>query len=161
MKTPVFWGVPPPNVKKPVLLLTAAHGPALAYFLERNPWAEKIPLVRFGAKGAPILADKSGGVHSVEGYGGKLPIYEGGDVGGQFCHVSKVAGLIASKMKPGPVWEISAGASFGFLAMGAAEVGRVAFALSEGTPGAPSLIMAEALGVDIDVINPIPPTPEA
>jgi hypothetical protein len=135
-------------------LFSAAQGAPLAYFLERNPWASEIPLVLFGQKGVKILEDTSGGIFAVHGYVGDLPLYTGADVAGQFQHIAKIAAIISRNAKKGPIFEIVAGASFGFLAMGAASVGRKAYAIAQETPGAPTLIMSDALGVDIDVITP-------
>ncbi len=155
----LLWGTPPIDHARPALLLSAAQEAPLAYFLERNPWAAEVPLVLFGQRGIKILEDTRGGIFAVHGYTGDLPIYEGDDVAGQFQHIAKIAALISRNAKKGPIFEIVAGASFGFLAIGAASTGRKVYAIAPETPGAPTLIMSDALGVDIDVIPPRGPTP--
>ena len=151
----VKWKKKPFKDKKPVLLMTAAEAPSLAYFKETNPWCVDIPIVLFGASGASILGDKSGPIHSVQGFTGPLPVYEGDDVQGQFHHITATAQRIAQRVN-GPVWEICADASFGFLAIGAAASGADTLALADANPSAPTMIMADNFSVDIDVlVSPI------
>lgn len=147
----VKWKKKPFKDTAPKLLLSAALAPSLAYFQESNPWTAKIPIVRFGTVGTPILANTSGPIHSVSGFTGPLPIYEGDDIQGQFEHITKTAQRIAQRVK-GPVWEVCADASFGFLAIGAACAGAETLALADANPSAPTMIMADAFGVDIDVL---------
>jgi len=154
----VRWQNRPFSESAPGVLFTAARAPALAYFTENNPWAANLPLVKFGTKGTPILAARHGGIHSVEGFAGPLEVYEGEDTQGQFLHIAKVAAHIASKA-PGPVWEVCAGASCGFLAIGAATTGKRVLALSEDQPSAASMVMADLCEVDLDCVVPSdPPT---
>lgn len=144
------WGHPPSGARRPRLLLTAADDEALAGFLRAYKWAEGLPVVRFGARGAPILEDRSGGIWAVEGYAGPLEVSAVEDAPAQFLHVVQVARHIAEKSQ-GPVWEPCAGASLGFLAMGALLARRSPVAMEPSPPSIATMTMAELLGIDIEV----------